>query len=140
VVLFDTNCWITLLKGRCPALKLRWSALTADELFTCSIVKAELWHGARKYDHSAQRRSVVDRLLAPYRSIPFDDPAAECYAAIRHELEMRGVIIGPNDVKIAAICVAFDLTLITANQAEFSRVRGLRLEDWTAAQHGGTNS
>lgn len=38
--------------------------------------------------------------------------------------------IGPNDMLIAAIALANDLTLVTHNTAEFSRVPGLSLEDW----------
>jgi tRNA(fMet)-specific endonuclease VapC len=132
VFLFDTNCWITLLKGRSPALEKQWSSLTVEELLTCSIVKAELWHGANKYSNAGERRSMVDRWLAPYRSLPFDDHAASCYAVIRHDLERRGAVIGPNDLKIAAICLACDLTLVSANCGEFQRVTGLRVEDWTA--------
>ena len=42
----------------------------------------------------------------------------------------KGTPIGPNDLMIAAIALAYDLTLVTHNTAEFSRVPGLRLEDW----------
>ena len=41
-----------------------------------------------------------------------------------------GQVIGPNDLFIAAIALANQLTLVTHNTAEFSRVRGLSIEDW----------
>ncbi len=69
---------------------------------------------------------MVLSLLAPYRSLPFDDAAADQYARIRHELETGGRTIGPNDLLISAICCANDLTLVTANTGEFGRVSGLR--------------
>ena len=59
-----------------------------------------------------------------------DDPAAEAYGRLRAELARRGTPIGPNDLMIAAIALAYALTLVTHNTAEFSRVPGLRLEDW----------
>jgi tRNA(fMet)-specific endonuclease VapC len=62
--------------------------------------------------------------------LPFDDAAAEAYGRLRAELARRGTPIGPNDLMIAAIALAHDLTLVTHNTAEFSRVSGLRLEDW----------
>ncbi|KYG01863.1 hypothetical protein BE21_55765 [Sorangium cellulosum] len=65
-------------------------------------------------------------------SLSFDDVAAERYAVIRAELEGRGQSIGANDLLIAAIALAHDLTLVTHNISEFSRVTGLRLEDWEA--------
>lgn len=128
--LFDTNCWIVLLKGRSANLEARWRNMTSAELVTCSVVKAELWHGAHKYQDPAGRSCILNLWLEPYRSLPFDDAAARQYAVIRHYLEGRGEIIGPNDLKIAAICLAYDLTLVTTNGKEFGRVPGLRVEDW----------
>jgi tRNA(fMet)-specific endonuclease VapC len=69
-------------------------------------------------------------LLSSYVSLPFDDIAARHYATIRHELETRALIIGPNDLKTAAIYLAHGLTLVSSNMSEFSRVTGLRVEDW----------
>ncbi len=68
--------------------------------------------------------------LAPFRSIPFDDDAAVVYARIRHELEVAGQVIGPYDLQIAAICLLHGLTLVTNNVGEFSRITGLKIEDW----------
>jgi tRNA(fMet)-specific endonuclease VapC len=65
-----------------------------------------------------------------YISLPFDDPAAEEYARVRAHLANQGTPIGPNDLIIAATALANQLTLVTHNTAEFSRVPGLTLEDW----------
>ena len=70
-------------------------------------------------------------LFAGFVSLPFDDDAAWHYADIRHQLETAGCVIGPNDFKIAAICRANSLTLVTSNTAEFSRVPNLAIEDWS---------
>ena len=63
-------------------------------------------------------------------SLPFDDQAAEEYSLIRAELEQAGTPIGPNDLMIAAIALANNVTLITHNTQEFGRVTGLQIEDW----------
>jgi tRNA(fMet)-specific endonuclease VapC len=63
-------------------------------------------------------------------SLAFEDVAAEKYAYIRADLARRGQLIGPNDLMIAAICIANDVTLVTHNTAEFGRIDGLKLEDW----------
>jgi tRNA(fMet)-specific endonuclease VapC len=68
--------------------------------------------------------------FAPYVSLPFDDHAADAYARIRADPEQQGRRIGPDDLLIAAIALAHDLTLVTHNTREFSRVNGLQLEDW----------
>jgi tRNA(fMet)-specific endonuclease VapC len=130
--LFDTNLWIQILKQKAPEARRRVDLNPMDTFVTCSIVQAELWHGACKYDIPARRRLQVETALSPYESLPFDALAADYYATIRHDLELRGEIIGPNDLKIAAICLAHDLTLVTGNISEFSRVRGLRVENWSA--------
>jgi len=62
--------------------------------------------------------------------LPFDDACAERYGIIRSELESAGTPIGPNDLMIAATALAHGATLVTNNVKEFSRVAGLRLEDW----------
>lgn len=129
--LLDTNNWILLLKQPPRVLRQRLEDAEAKGILVCSIVKAELLHGAMKFANAAVRRSVVENLLAPYVSLPFDDVAAHHYATIRHELETRGQVIGPNDLKIAAICLAHGLTLVSSNTDEFNRVSGLRVEDWT---------
>jgi tRNA(fMet)-specific endonuclease VapC len=70
--------------------------------------------------------------LQPFLSLPFDDHAAQRYGSIRADLEARGTPIGPNDLMIAAIALANDLTLVTANIREFNRIGDLRVEDWEA--------
>lgn len=101
-----------------------------EDILTCALVRAELLHGAMKYGAPGRRLAIVRETLAPYRSLPFDDAAAEHYAQIRHDLEQMGERIGPHDLLIAAICLAHGCALVTANTAEFHRVRGLQVQDW----------
>ena len=63
-------------------------------------------------------------------SLPFDDDASMMYGRIRARLAALGTPIGSNDIQIAAIALVNDLTLVTHNLGEFSRVDGLRTEDW----------
>ena len=67
----------------------------------------------------------------PFASFDFDLEAARHYAVIRSDLEMRRQIIGNNDLMIAAIALANDLTVVTNNVNEFNRVPGLRSEGWS---------
>ena len=131
--LLDSNAWIEYLKNPQSPVRTRLEQRTPDEVRVCSVVKAELFHGARKYGRPERRLALVTETFAPYVSLPFDDAAAEHYARVRHELETAGRIIGPNDLLIAAICLANNCTLVTNNVSEFERVSGLRIEDWKAA-------
>jgi tRNA(fMet)-specific endonuclease VapC len=72
----------------------------------------------------------VLKFLSLFRSLPFDDVAADRYAEIRADLESKGIPIGPNDLMIASIAMAHGLIAVTNNVAEFSRVVGLKIEDW----------
>ena len=128
----DTNVWIQILKQ--PGGKLEQTVLShpPDQIRLCSIVKAELWHGAHKYANTARRLKNLQTLFAGFVSLPFDDDAAWHYGEIRHQLEVAGSVIGPNDLKIAAICMANHLTLVTANTGEFSRITSLPVEDWSS--------
>lgn len=128
--LLDTNVWITVLRHPNSYLAARFHALTPADIRICSVVVAELRHGCLRSAKPAANRSALDALLAPYVSLPFDDAAADQYAAIRHHLESIGQVIGPLDTQIAAIALANACTLVTHNTAEFRRVPGLVVEDW----------
>src|SRR5687767_11410954 len=129
--LLDTNVWVTLLRNTSTAVATRFqTAAPTGDLRICSIVRAELRYGALCSAKPAANRAAVDALLAPYPSLPFDDAAADQYAALREYLEGLGQVIGPLDLQIAAIALANGCTLVTHNTAEFGRVPGLVVEDW----------
>lgn len=128
--LLDTNACIAALTGRSKKLVHRLRSVATTELAVCSVVKAELFFGARKSQRVEENLTLLHQFFAPFVSLPFDDKAAEHYGAIRSELASAGRPIGPNDLLIAAIARARDVVLITNNSGEFSRVAGLRSEDW----------
>jgi tRNA(fMet)-specific endonuclease VapC len=73
-------------------------------------------------------------MLGTIDILAFETPAEIAYGTLRANLELRGLIIGPNDLLIAAQCLALGLTLVTNNTREFARVEGLRIEDWSAGR------
>jgi len=88
--LLDTNAWILHLKNPGGPIEQRLNRLQPSDVFLCSVVKAELWHGAHKYGNFERRRNALGNMFAPFVSLPFDDAAAQCYGGIRHGLEIRG--------------------------------------------------
>ncbi len=96
----------------------------------CSVVVAELHYGARRSTRQAETLVQVQAFCNHFFSVVFDDESAAVYGRIRADLAELGTLIGPNDLLIAAIAQANNLTLITRNTREFSRVAGLKLEDW----------
>ena len=130
--LLDTNTIIFALKDAVGKSALRIGLVEQDEVTICSVVEAELYHGATKYGHPSRRKAALDAFLQPFRSLPFDSACVPHYARIRDDQERRGVCIGANDLLIAAIAITHDLTVVTHNSDEFHRVPGLRVEDWSA--------
>jgi tRNA(fMet)-specific endonuclease VapC len=132
VYLLDTNACIRVLNGTSPQLVERLRLHDPAEIRLCAVVKSELAFGARNGTRVAENLSLLERFYAPFVSLPFDDRCADQYGMIRADLARSGDLIGPNDLLIAATARAHDLTLVTHNAREFSRVVGLRLEDWEA--------
>lgn len=129
--LLDTNACIHNLRARGSALvKARLGTHPPADIVLCSIVVAELRYGAEGATNPTAEHAKVDAFVAPYTSLSFDDAAAAVYGRIRYDLESRGLVIGGNDLFVAAIALDRDLTLVTHNTAEFSRIGGLKLEDW----------
>jgi tRNA(fMet)-specific endonuclease VapC len=99
------------------------------------VVRAELLFGCLKSARPRRNLEAVEQFLSPFRRLPFGAEAAEHYAHIRAELELRGKVIGSNDLLIAASVRAAGAVLVTHNLREFQRVSGLECEDWIEGQH-----
>jgi len=130
--LLDTNVCIRYLNGRAPAVRDRLLDQPPTDVVVCSVVKAELFYGAGRSRDPARSLSVQHQFLRPFRSLPFDDRAAEIAGAVRARLADLGTPIGAYDLQIAAIALAHGCTLVTHNVREFRRVPDLALEDWEA--------
>jgi tRNA(fMet)-specific endonuclease VapC len=128
--LLDTNICIAFLNGRDPKVRTRLLALDPGEVVVCSVVKAELAYGARFSERVADNLERLARFFHPFQSLPFDDASAEQYGLVRAQLRQAGTLIGLNDLLIASISLAHDLTLVTRNQKEFQRVAGLKIAGW----------
>ena len=128
--LLDTNAFIRYLNGTAIGVLNRLRDTSIDDVAVCAVVKAELFYGAAKSGNPEKTLAKQIAFLDQITSLPFDDMAAEKYSTIRAHLERQGTPIGPNDLMIASIALARDLTLVTHNAREFSRVPNLKIEDW----------
>jgi len=128
--LLDTNICIYVRRQKPEKVLRRFRALRQGEAALSVITFGELLYGAAK---SVQRAEALERLeelahLLPV--LPLPEAAAEAYGIMRAELERKGEMIGNNDLWIAAHAKAAGLTLVTNNEREFRRVRGLKLQNW----------
>lgn len=129
--LLDTNACITHLNSpTLSSVTRRLARIDSQNVFLCSVVKAELIYGALRSRDPAGSIAKLNQFFSLFTSIPFDDHAADEYGRIRADLAAQGTPIGPNDLMIAAIARANDFVLVTHNISEFRRVAGLTTEDW----------
>ena len=97
-----------------------------------AITVAELEYGACKADIPDIERKTMSQVLTPFQTVDFDArKASACYGEVRTTLEAAGALIGPNDLLIAAHALAMGATLVTNNTAEFRRVKGLTVRNWS---------
>jgi tRNA(fMet)-specific endonuclease VapC len=129
--LLDTNIIIYTMKRRPPQVAARFAARRAAALWRYSISLGELRFGAAKSQQPAKALEAIANLGEALDIAPFDEAAAQAYGPLRAELERQGRPIGSLDTLIAAHALSLDATLVTHNMAEFSRVPGLRVEDWS---------
>jgi tRNA(fMet)-specific endonuclease VapC len=128
----DTNVCVEYLRARNSHVVKRINATPPDDIRLCSVVKAELYHGAWRSQQAKTNLIKVETFVGQFLSLSFDDNAAREYGRIRADLETRGCVIGPNDLQIAAIALVHASTLVTHNSREFCQVPGLAIEDWQA--------
>ena len=128
----DSNIIIYSLKGTYPSIEGYMRDLAANKIKVPALVKAELLLGAEKSSIKKKVIQAVEHFLEPFEIVPFDDACCEHYAKARASLEKKGLLIGPNDLIIASSVLSHQGCLVTHNTKEFSRVKGLIVEDWTS--------
>jgi tRNA(fMet)-specific endonuclease VapC len=127
--LLDTNIVSDLMRQPSGRAADRIARTGEDQTCTSIIVVAELRYGIAKA-RSRRLAAQLAAILAGIEVLSFETPADETYALLRTRLARAGRPIGGNDMLIAAHALSLDLTLVTANEREFSRVPGLRIENW----------
>ena len=127
--MLDTNIISELIKNPQGRAAKRIARVGEENICTSIVVAAELRYGCAKSGSQRLLKAIED-LLDEINVLPFDVPADAEYGAIRSQLEAAGKPIGANDLLIAAHACAAGATIVTANAAEFKRVRGLKVENW----------
>ena len=132
--LLDTNACIAVMNRRPLSVRNRVAQeIVRGATLGVSVISiVELQYGVAKSERvKANVASLMD-FMKPIEILVFDDEDAKVAGNIRAELELQGRPIGPYDCLIAAQGLRRNLCVVTANIGEFSRVRGLRWENWEA--------
>jgi len=129
--LLDTDTCIYALKQNVSVLE-HLLAHSRTDVGLSVITEAELRTGAAKSRAAGRTLRLIENFLRPLGIVEFTSIDAASYAQVRAKLERAGTPIGPLDTLIAAQAVARKLVLVSNNEREFSRVAGLRIENWTS--------
>jgi tRNA(fMet)-specific endonuclease VapC len=128
--MLDTNICIYIKKNNPPQVLEKLQSLSLDQVCMSSITYAELFYGAIKSQQSIKNIEKIAVLKSIIPILQFDESAAEQYGRIRATLESRGLIIGSNDLLIAAHALSKNHILVSNNLREFERVDDLITENW----------
>ncbi|MGB3695284.1 MAG: type II toxin-antitoxin system VapC family toxin [Spirulinaceae cyanobacterium] len=128
--LLDTNICIYLIKQKPPQVLARFSNLAISDIGISSITVAELEYGVCKSIQQQKNRNALRQFLISLEIVEFDQAAATIDGLIRSDLESRGLVIGAMDMLIAAHALSLEVTLVSNNVREFSRIANLSLENW----------
>jgi tRNA(fMet)-specific endonuclease VapC len=134
--LLDTNACIALINSHPEAVRSRLQkAMNSEALvFVSSVAVYELWYGVSKSSRQDFNRKRLETFLTgPLTVLPIDDEDARAAGMIRAALEIAGKPIDAYDTLMAGQAIRHQLTLVTTNVAEFSRVKGLAWENWASS-------
>ena len=120
---------IYIRRARPESVRARFARIPAGSVCMSVVTYGELVFGVEK-SGNPDSRPALDRLTGLIPVLPMEAGVGDHYGAIRDYLRRTGELIGNNDLWIAAHARTMDLTLVTANSAEFSRVPNLKLENW----------
>lgn len=136
-LMLDADICSSVMKRSQPLILRRLQAVPVADVCMSVVTKAELLYGVDLSPRHSQDAAALAAFLRFVEVLEYPEPAASHYADIRADLKKRGAMIGANDLFIAAHARAMGLTLVTNNTAEFERVRGLALENWTRPRRRG---
>ena len=129
--LLDTNICIYIINEKPKKVLRKFEQYPVHEFAISSITHAELQFGVEKSKKKDINQNALDEFLLPLTILPFHSKnLVVCYGEIRAYLEPKGKTIGTLDTLIAAHALSLDLTIVSNNIKQFSRIPNLKCENW----------
>ncbi len=128
--LLDTNICIYIAKHSPIHIFNKFEELVVGQACMSMITYGELFYGVYKSQHSKKNMALLQELISMIPPLPMPTEAGKHYGHIRSMLEQKGTPIGNNDTWIAAHALSLDVTLVTNNIKEFTRIPHLLVENW----------
>jgi tRNA(fMet)-specific endonuclease VapC len=128
--MLDTNAIIMAIRHPEWPIYPKIKEHLGKDLCISAVTYGELEYGIRKSANPEKNRLAITKILLGIRILDFDSRAAVHFGDIFAELESKRMRIGDRDTMIAAHARSLGYTVVTNNTREFSRVKGLNVEDW----------
>ena len=120
------------MKGVSAHVVKMFRSLEAGDVGVSAATVCELQYGVDKSLRVRENQAVLDGFLTDLEVLPLPPGACAHYGKIRTGLERKGKPIGAMDLLIASHALDLSAILVTNNGKEFSRVPGLKTENWLA--------
>lgn len=128
--MLDTNICIYIAKNKPVSVLERFKRLRVNQVVMSVITYGELKVGAEKSQHKKESLQKLSQLINIIPVLDLSNKVGAIYGIIRANLEVKGQVIGNNDLWIAAHALEQNCTLVSNNIKEFDRIKELSLENW----------
>lgn len=128
--MLDTNIVIYIRRDEPQNVRQVFERIPSGQTALSVISYGELLYGIARSSDPLSGLAKLERIISLVPVLPVPEEAGRVYGEIRAPLELSGQMIGNNDLWIAAHALAAGLVLVTNNEKEFRRVRGLKIENW----------
>ena len=128
--LLDTNTASYIIKGNVPAVHRWLIRIPLSQVFISSVTEGELHYGVERRPGATKLRQIVEEFLLRVTVLSWDSEAARQYGILRSEIERQGQPMGNLDMMIGSHALAIGAILVTNDRA-FSRIKKLKIENWT---------
>lgn len=132
MIVLDTDTISYFLKG-IPSVVERFKNTATDVMYTTIINRSELLYGAYYSGENKQRLDKINGFLQCIPILPFNTQSSTIFAENKASLRRAGLTVADFDLLIASIVLAHDALLITNNHKDFSKIKGIRLENWKSS-------
>jgi tRNA(fMet)-specific endonuclease VapC len=120
-----------IIREHPESVRQRFQTLAMEQLCVSVVTYAELIYGVERSSSKQVNRPIVEDFVRHLDVMDWDTEAADQYGVIRTELEAAGTPIGAMDMMTAAHAKSIKAVLVTNNQKHFTKVEGLKVDNWT---------
>ncbi len=136
--IFDTNICIYIINNKYSNIIKKMEQIGYEEIAISSISIAELEYGVMNSTQYERNKEALNQFLVPFEILDFNSGCAEYYGYIRKQIKKN--MIGTMDLLIASVTLVNNLILVTNNEKEFSRINGLKIENWIKEKKRGSRT